>query len=183
MEIRMGWIGYELGIGTSILCDKHQQKWPENEQSRENERNPQQHCHARPCVQDARLCASHQGPWWASRWARGGIYPSRSVFFFNAVFCALLVLRFGPRVLPILGHFGPPLQASLIHMASQGPFFLQLLGSSHVNLQSKLEKCRKMHNWRNRGVNHKIKYINPQEWILNTQLILAYMTGNKLPHA
>ena len=40
----------------------------------------------------------------------------------------------------------------------------------------KTRKSRNKRNWRNKGVNHKIKHINPQEWILNTQLILAYMT-------
>jgi len=110
-----------------------------------------------------RPCAPHHWPWWALRLARGGLYPSRSICFFNAAFCALLVLRFGPRVLLMLSHFGPPLQASLIHMASQGSLFLQLLGLSHVNLQSKLEKSRKTRKWRNRDVNHKIKHINPQE--------------------
>ena len=105
-----------MGLGTSIL-GKHQQKRPENEQSRENGRNPQQHCHARPCVQDARPCASHHGPWWAPRSARGGHCSVRSVRSCSAAFWALLMLRFGLRIVPLLGHFGPPLLSSLIHMA------------------------------------------------------------------
>ena len=49
---------------------------------------------------------------------RGGVCLAQSVRSRSAAFCAPLVLQLGPWVLPMLGHFGPPLQASLIHMAS-----------------------------------------------------------------
>jgi len=43
----------------------------------------------------------------------------------------------------------------------------------------KTRKSRNKRNWRNRGVNHKIKPIYPQEWILKTRLILCkYGTGH-----
>jgi len=59
----------------------------------------------------------HHGSWCAPRAARGGVYLAQSRRSSNAAFLCLLVLRFGPQVLPILGHFEPPLQVSLIHMA------------------------------------------------------------------
>jgi len=40
----------------------------------------------------------------------------------------------------------------------------------------KTRTSQNKHNSRNRGVNYKIKHINPQDWVLNTQLIHANMT-------
>jgi len=45
---------------------------------------------------------------------RALVGPLRSVLSRSAAFCAPLVVQFGPRVLPMLGHFGPPLQAFVI---------------------------------------------------------------------
>ena len=62
-------------------------------------------------------------------------------------------------------------------------FFLLLLGSIYVNLKLKIPNKPNKRSRRNKGASHKIKHINPQEWVLNTQLIHAYMTVIKLPHA
>ena len=126
---------------TSSYKGKNQKNAQENEEARRKRENPKQHRHTWSCVVGARPCASHHRPWRASRSARGGSCLARSRCFFNAVFCALLMLEFGPQVLPMLGHLGTPLQASFIIQASQGSFFLKLLGSPHVNMQLKLEKA------------------------------------------
>ena len=126
---------------TSYYKGKNQKKRTGKRKAARKRRNPSSTGTHDRAWQGARPCASHHRPWWTPWLAHGELCPSRSVRFFNPAFCALLVLRFGPRVLPMLGHFEPPLQASLIHMASQDSFFLQLLGSSHVNLQSKLKKA------------------------------------------
>jgi len=77
-------------------------------------------------------CGSHGQP------VVGSVWPGPDLSH-SAAFCLPLVLRLGPRILPMLGHFGSHLLSSLIHMAPTSFFFL-LLGLSHMNLQSKLEK-------------------------------------------
>ena len=66
---------------------------------------------------------------------------------------ASLVLRFGPRNLPMLGHFGLPLLSCLIHMAlnfTLSPITWLISHESAI----KTRKSRNKRNWRNRGVNH-----------------------------
>jgi len=73
--------------------------------------------------------------------------------------------HFGPLALPWIFCLGPielHFATILDLLGPRGSFFLQLLGSSHVNLQSKLEKRRNKRNWRNRGINYKIKHMNPK---------------------
>ena len=116
-----------------------------------------------------------------ARSARGGLCPVRSVRALSATFWALLVLRFGPRILSMLGHLELPLLSSLIHMAlnfTLSPITWLISHESTI----KTRKSWNKHNWRNRGVNHKVKPIYPQEWILKTQLILCkYGTDQTAP--
>jgi len=57
----------------------------------------------------------NHSPWHQPRPDRGGVWPPRS----RASRTRHFVPLFGPRTLPLLDHFGPLLQPSLIHMASR----------------------------------------------------------------
>ena len=90
---------YGMGVGCPLRCPdtstfkgKTRKNARENEEARRKMEQPTQHRDARPCVVGGTACASHHGPWWAPQSARGELCPSWSVGFFNAAFCALLVL-------------------------------------------------------------------------------------------
>ena len=93
----------------------------------------------------------------------------------------VLVLVFGPWVLPWSSTLG------LLRLFYNLPWpiwpqlhsFRLLLSSIYVNLKSKTPTSQNNCNRRNRGVNHKIKHIKPQEWVLNTELIHAYDTYHR----
>ena len=93
--------------------------------------------------------------------------------------CLVHVLCLGSSVLGLLG-----LICNLPWSSRPSTsFFLLLLGSIYVNLKLKIPNKPNKRSRRNKGASHKIKHINPQEWVLNTQLIHAFMTVIKLPHA
>ena len=106
------------------------------------------------CTRGARPCATHHGQLMV-----GSVQPVPDLFR-SAAFCLFSVLRLGPRILLMLGHFGPPLLSSLIHMA------LNFILSSITWLNShesaiKTRKSRNKRNWRNRCVNHINIHLNP----------------------
>jgi len=149
--------------------------------SRAKTRKPRQPRDARSCVAGGMavrlppqaVVGPTVSPWWVL---------SLLVHFFNAAFCALLVLRFGPRVLPMLGHFEPPLQVSLIHMTLN--FILSpITWPNSLKSAIKTQTSQNKRNCRNRGVNHINIHLNPLKWILNTQLILCkYDTYHTYKH-
>ena len=78
--------------------------------------------------------------------------------------------------------------AALLDLHASSSFSLD---STHTFLlKTWLESCKSAintqqanteRNWRNRGINHKIKPIYPQEWILNTYLILCKYDSDQTP--
>jgi len=72
--------------------------------------------------------------------------------------------------------------ASLIDLlVPQGSFFLQLLGLTHMNLQSKPKQAKISVIGENRDTNHINIYLNPLKWILNPQLILCKYGSDQTP--
>ena len=165
------WIGYpQMSRYISIIKAK----------TRKTRRKTKRHEENRTTRNGTGTHASHHGPWWSPRAAHGRVCPARSVRFFNAAFCALLVLQFGPRVLPMLGHCKPPLQVSLIHMALNfilSPITWLDSPKSAIKTQTSQNKC----NWKNRGVNDINIHLNLLKWILNIQLILCKYDSYQTP--
>jgi len=123
MEIKGEWMGVNWLSPNVQIHQHYKEKNNKNRQkmkSREGQTTKlaQHRAHGR-AAQDARLFVPPP---------RAVVVPTVSLWWplsrpvspllEHCVFC-LLVLRFGPQVLPILGYFGPPLRVSLIHVASQ----------------------------------------------------------------
>jgi len=89
---------------------------------------------ARPCVPPSAVVVMMASPWWPLA------LPVRSF----TLRCALI--SFGASIWAAnfanFGSFWASFAALLDLLCHQGSFFLQLLGSIHMNLQSKLEKAK-----------------------------------------
>ena len=101
---------------------------------------------ARPCVPPTTVCGVLHG-----QTVVGSIPPGPPLL--ELCILASVVLRFGPRNLPMLGHFGLPLLSFLIHMALNFTLSPITWIISH-EYAIKTRKSRNKRNWRNRGVNH-----------------------------
>jgi len=113
------------------------------------------------CVQDARQCASHHGPWWAPRSAHGGLCTVRSRSFLNAAFwCTFWASGFALD-LPVLGLLSLLFNLSSLGLASTDLVHLKL-GPNHANLQSQLNKAKTERNRRKTCINRKLMQINPK---------------------
>ena len=104
--------------------------------------------------QAARLCVHHHGLLVVVFGLTIPSFFEHSILVLFALLCGFL-----PWIIR-LGSIGLVLQPSLLHLASTS-FFSLLLGSIYVNMKSKTPNKPNERNRRNRGINHKIKHINP----------------------
>jgi len=115
--------------------------------------------------------------------ARTTVRPGRSRCFSNSAFWPLLDLDLGRGIFMYWAYF-----AALLDLLASTSFSLDstltfLLKTWLESYKSTIntQQAKTEHNWRNRGVNNKIKPIYPQEWILNIYLILCKYGTDQTP--
>ena len=128
--------------------------------------------HTAVCPYSTVMRSCHHGLCSPPRADRGGVRLCRFTIFWT--------LRFGASFWSVgsaLGLLGLFCNLPWSSIRPSNLFFSPITWLNICKSEIKnSEQTKDKRNRRNRGVNHQIKYINPQEWVLNTQLIHAYIT-------